>query len=321
MPIGLKDGADGLREVLLRPGGPFTGASDIGEEIAQLPGTGFPNSKSSGGYIAQVLRGEKNCSDTMRDAIIAATLHRLGSEKLTDQEKALWRARVSSAVKAANDSRRRELTRRVGLSSDFLIASARSLNRFAIGLFTHEMRKTEIGRKLIRRIIVPLGVAPKPILPELYFTICFPDELDATGFWRDLLRAAVASAPEFRDAPDGIREAAKQLRQIEESNHLRVFTIPYYLCLTPVVLYDLDRGDSASGFILLNDASDLTDRKLEDATVRQWVRFYDEFQKKLLPEPNAYKQVRLCDIDFIVDELAVRRDFQEWVLPDGEAGL
>lgn len=246
----------------------FSNSVKLAEAVAAVSPTAYRNPKTTAALLNFVFRCERNCSDSLREALIKAVRARLAKQPKRIQDD--WVQRVARAADTlSSEVAKAQQTRAVSDEEQFdrLLERAESAEKhFIVTPLTAEQEDgVERADKLNLALLRHLGLAPRNTaspLTEYWFLL--PNAETGAQFWRELEEKAKASSGDAAWVQE-------RLAFLDDRDFIQVYIVPSFVCGCPLVVYDPDKSRDATAFSFSHHPANVIDTiQWDHKSVEQW---------------------------------------------------
>lgn len=278
----------------------FSNSVKLAEAVAENSPNAYKNPKTTAALLNFVFRCERNCSDSLRDALIKAVRARLVRQPRRVQDD--WVQRVGRAIDAlGSEVAKAQQTRAESDEDQFdnLLQHAESAGKhFIITPLTAEQEKgIKRAEELNHKLLKHLGIYPKNEAdPKTEYWFLLPNLRTGEKFWEKLREKALLAL----DATGESDWADTRLKTLDEHGYIRVFIVPSFVCGCPIVIYDPDNTRDSAGFSFSHHRDNVIDAiRWDGVSISQWKEnVFEAFKwenpktKKAFTEPEAIEFMR-----------------------------
>jgi len=234
----------------------------------------------------QVFRGDRSCPSQLQDVILHAVDSRLSEMSAPPEIKTAWRVRVANAIKFHNNKKKGlNLFDAESVFHEMLVDAEKARVQFIITYRTLEEQGERYGAKSIRELLtrnLHLYASAPSEPPKVRYTFCLPNEEVAKAFWRGL-RESITTEKNPTGEPLERTEAGRRLQKLATDGFLCVWTVPSFMCGSPMVVFNPDEGSSASAYsFCFHPNNQVSIMKFDDESLANWHNFvFRPFRHKL----------------------------------------
>jgi hypothetical protein len=264
---------------------PFDNIPDLGRAVA-----GLPDGQHAGkegivtSFLRQVFNGTRPCSNEYLRAIVAATRMRIDERHIPGNPEKLV-ADLEKAVQALKKRRERRVREKHRPKLAKAVCSAEVC--FAVNPPLGELHvATGVYKRISSMIIEGLALSEPSGEPHTTYKICCPVETDAVDLWRLMYDELTGKIRNSADAGGLSPEtAADRIQLVESSNHLQIYRIPYYLCLTSALIDNPDNRDTCTGVTLqLEKGGQVKLFEIRERNIAYWRQMYYDLENAVFGE-------------------------------------
>jgi hypothetical protein len=251
-------------------------------------------------FLTQIIqRGERSCPERLAAAICEAVRLKLaGRPEAEREQKAEF---VRRAIEVDDVVRRTALPMSAeALYFELLNLSASAADHYIITSRPAEQVVSDRADNLRGILLQRLGLkalidaaSPRQKTPTIdtRYTFCLPGEHAAQRFWRALFHEIRAMADAKR-RPFDQAKVQKTIKQLDQQDALRVFSVPQFLCGCPVAVFDPNTADP-SGFVFYYHTREKRDlvsvAQMDPTSLETWKELVhgpleiDQIERKRVP--------------------------------------
>lgn len=278
-------------------------ATSLAESAAKLAdwvgeyGSGQITSGSVKTGISAVVGARRSASDELVQEVLNYARHKLRDTNPADREK--YVAKIEFAFDQLRERLMEDDLKELGIESAFNKVSGTSSVKFLIPpgyLPTGSNNRSDPRHEDVRIATTKLLLDRVGALRNTIdsggpkYILCFADRTLAGQIWRNMFQMLVSSTPPDNNPdwhPYSLERALELLNSIEDKSIITTYAVDKYYCLSPVMIFDHDKAETA-GYHIYYDGGALITSYIPDMYLQTWKRFITDLTSGSYTDSRVY---------------------------------